>query len=61
LQRTYAKLGFVFRGSGNKADALTALREGQAIVARVIRLSPENPRWKQDLAWFDEQVADLTK
>jgi hypothetical protein len=25
------------------------------------KLSPDNPAWKQDLAWFDGRIAELAK
>ncbi len=38
--------------SGDSAKALDLLRQGQAIMARLTKLSPDNAQWKQDLATF---------
>ena len=37
------------------------LRQGQAIMARLTKLSPENAVWRQDLAWFDGEIAALAE
>ncbi|MGC2224051.1 MAG: hypothetical protein WA624_17745 [Methylocella sp.] len=37
------------------------LRQGQAIFARLTKLSPDNAIWKQDLARFDRLIAELAK
>jgi hypothetical protein len=37
------------------------LRQGRAIIVRMTNLSPDNAVWKRDLAWFDEQIAELTR
>jgi hypothetical protein len=37
------------------------LRQGQAILARLTKLSPDNAIWKQDLARFDRLIAELAK
>jgi hypothetical protein len=42
-------------------DALAALRQGESIIARLAALSPDNAGWQRDLAWFNEQIAALTK
>jgi hypothetical protein len=39
--------------------ALDALRQGRAIMLQMTSLSPDNAVWKRDLAWFDEQIAEL--
>jgi len=58
---SYAKIGIVFQRTGNKTEALNALQEGHAIIERMTRLSPDNAQWKQDLDWFDKQIADANK
>jgi hypothetical protein len=35
------------------------LWQGQAIMARLTKLSPDNATWKQELAWFDRKIAEL--
>jgi hypothetical protein len=37
------------------------LRQGQAIMARLTKLSPDNAVWKQDLALFNRQIAELAE
>jgi hypothetical protein len=41
--------------SSDDAMARDALRQGQAIVARLTKLSPDNGPWKQDLAEFSSR------
>ena len=40
---------------------MTALRQGKAIMDRLVKLSPDNASWKDDLDWFDQQIAALTE
>jgi hypothetical protein len=61
LSVSFARLAVVFQQAGNKTDALNALKEGQAIVERIARLSPDNVQWIDDLNWFNEQLAGHTK
>jgi hypothetical protein len=56
LSVSYAKLAIVLRKMGATADALSALRQGQAIIGRMAQLSPDNAVWKNDLAWFNNQI-----
>jgi hypothetical protein len=58
---SYAKLADVYRRSNDPDKALAALRQGQAIMDRLTKLAPDNTGWKRDLAWFDGQIAALTK
>ena len=51
----------VYRQSNDREKSLAALRQGKAIMDRLVKLSPDNARWKRDLAWFDEQIAALTE
>jgi hypothetical protein len=48
----------VYRASGDDAKARDFLRQGQAIMARLTKLSPDNATWKNDLALFDRQIAE---
>ena len=50
---TFGKLASVYRASGDNAKALDALRQGQAIMARLTKHSPDNAVWAQDLARFN--------
>jgi hypothetical protein len=53
------KIALVHKQSGDKAKALDFSRQGQAIMARLTKLSPDNAAWKQDLARFDQEIAAL--
>ncbi len=44
--------------TGDSAKALDALRQGQAIISRMTKLSPDNAVWKKDLAWFNRRIAE---
>ena len=50
----------VFR-SNDPASALALLRQGQAIIDRLAKLAPDNPKWKSELAWYNNQIAALTE
>jgi hypothetical protein len=50
---TFATLASAYRASGDRAKARDALRQGQAIMSRLKKLSPADAEWKQDLAEFD--------
>jgi hypothetical protein len=56
---SFGKLALVHKQSGDRAKARDFLRQGQAIMARLTKLSPDNAVWKRDLAWFDGQIAVL--
>ncbi len=58
---SYARLADVYRRSDDRNNALAALQTRQAIMARLVKLSPDNVQWKDDLARFDNQIAALTK
>jgi len=58
---TFAKLAYAHKQPGDEAKAGEDLRQGQAIMARLTRLSPDNAEWKQDLAWFDGQIPELDR
>ena len=61
LAIAYGALADVYSRLDHRDDALAALRQGEAIIARLAALSPENAGWQRDLAWFNEQIAALTK
>jgi hypothetical protein len=54
-------LAVVYGRSGDPADALATLRKGQAIMAQLVKLAPDNADWKSDVKWFGDQIAALTK
>jgi tetratricopeptide (TPR) repeat protein len=61
LSVSYANLAIVYRRSNDRDNALAALRQGQEILDRLLKLAPDNAVWKRDVAWFDDQIAALTK
>ena len=61
LAATYSKLAGAFMIGGEKAKALDALRHGRSIVERLSSLWPQEPVLKDDLAWFDELIAELSR
>ena len=46
---------------GNDAEALEALQRGYTVMVRLTALSPDNARWKHDLALFAAQIAELSQ
>jgi Tetratricopeptide repeat len=58
LASSYGRLADVYRQSKDRRKALAALRQGKAIMDRLVKLSAS---WKRDLAWFDQQIAALTE
>jgi tetratricopeptide (TPR) repeat protein len=60
LALSYASFAKAYRRYDDNDKALEALRQGQAIMAHVVELSPENASWKRYLAWFDDQIATVT-
>ncbi len=51
----------VYRQQNDKTNARAYMRQGQAIMARLTKLSPDNAVWAKDLAWFDGQIAELAE
>ncbi|MGH6839014.1 MAG: hypothetical protein ACREDT_09455 [Methylocella sp.] len=49
------------RLSGDTTKAGDFLRRGQEIMARSTILSPDDAGWKEELAWFDSQIAELAE
>jgi hypothetical protein len=37
------------------------VRQGQAIIARMTQVSPDNTVWKNDLIWFNGQIAQIKR
>ena len=56
---SFGRLALTHRQSGDKAKALNYLRQGQEIMARLTKLSPDNAVWKDDLSWFEGQIKEL--
>jgi hypothetical protein len=59
LAVSFGSLALVHKQSGDNAKALDFSRQGQAIMVRLTKLSPDNARWKKDLALFDQEIAEL--
>ena len=57
LAFTYAKLADAFSRQGQAVDARQALTAGRDIVATLTAKYPDWEEWKQNLAWFDAQLA----
>ena len=54
---TFAHIADVYRRSNDPRKALAALRQGEAIMDRLTKLSPDNAAWKGDLSWFNKMIA----
>jgi hypothetical protein len=61
LSVSFGRLALVHKQSGDNAKALDFLRQGQAIMARLTKLPPDNATWKGDLARFDRELAARAK
>jgi len=61
LAVSHGHLAEVYRRSNDPDKALAAVRKGQAVMKRVVKLARDNAGWKHDLDWFNEQVTALTK
>ncbi len=58
---SHAKLADFYAKTGEREKARAALGHGKAIMEAMTKLSPDNAEWKQDLAWFEEQIAALER
>jgi len=54
-------LALAHKQSGDNAKALDFLRQGQAIMSGLTKVSPDNAIWKGNLAWIDGQIAALAE
>jgi tetratricopeptide (TPR) repeat protein len=61
LSVSYAKLANAYRTAGQLQQAREHLTAGRAIIARLTETYPDWSQWKKDLAWFDGQIAALSK
>ena len=48
-----------YRKSNETEKAREALTSGRAIIAKLVEQHPDWAQWRQDLAWFDAQIAQL--
>ena len=60
LAELYGKLAEVHLRLNDTDKALAALRQAEARMADLVKLSPGNADWKSDLAKLDNQIAALT-
>ena len=56
---SYAQLAFAYLKAVQPAKAREALAAGRAIVAPLVAQFPDQAQWKQDLSWFEHQIAAL--
>ena len=61
ITRTLVANDPTFRKTGDRANALKALGEGQTIMAHLTQVSPDNAQWQQDLIWFNKEIAELNR
>ena len=61
LSVSYAKLANAYRTAGQLRQAREQLTAGRTIIARLTETYPDWSQWKKDLAWFDGQIAALSK
>ena len=58
---SYAKLANAYRTAGQLPQAREQLTAGRTIIAQLTETYPDWSQWKKDLAWFDGQIAALSK
>jgi tetratricopeptide (TPR) repeat protein len=58
---TYVRLADFYRKSGQGPKAQESLAAARAVMARLVAKFPHQALWKQDFAWFAQQIAVLTK
>jgi len=56
---SHANLARAYRRSGDPAQARLELDSGRAIMAGLVAKFPDWAEWKNDLTWFDGQLAAL--
>jgi hypothetical protein len=54
----YGRIALIRVRQGARDDALNALRQGQEIIAQLMRRSRDNATLPGDLAWFDQMIKD---
>ena len=57
LSASHARLADVYQKSQQAANAQQMLAAGRAIIASLVAQFPDQTSWKQDLVWFDQQIA----
>jgi hypothetical protein len=61
LSISYEKIGGAFRKLNDTFKAREALAVARAIIGTLVEQHPDQRQWKQDLARFDAQIAELEK
>src|SRR5271157_603688 len=61
LAVSYSHVAMVEARQGDRADALAKFRQGRDSITWLIQQSPDDPTFSNELAWFDQQIADLPK
>jgi hypothetical protein len=59
LSVSYAKLASAYLKATQLTEAREALSTGRDIISRLVTQFPGWSQWKQDLSWFDQQIAAL--
>jgi tetratricopeptide (TPR) repeat protein len=61
LARSYDRVGEIYLKSGMADKARDALQTSRAIIVQMLAQAPDNPVWKDDLAYFDRKIAAMKK
>jgi hypothetical protein len=59
LAGSYVFLALAYRAAAQPAKSREALAAGRAIIAPLAAQFPDQAQWKQQLTWFDQQIAAL--
>jgi hypothetical protein len=57
---SYGRVAMIEARQGARDQALSGLRRGRDILARLKAQSPHNARLPKDLAWFESQIRALS-
>ena len=59
LAVSLSKAAEIYRVAGHKDRLLEVLKRGREIMARLVERSPTNTEWKNNLLWFEQQIASV--
>jgi tetratricopeptide (TPR) repeat protein len=59
LAVSHSKLASIHERQSRIADALQELTKARDIMSALVAIAPSNVQWKNDLAWFERQIARL--
>jgi hypothetical protein len=59
LAFAHSKLATTFEKQARIPAALAELKKGREIIVALLAIAPNRLQWKNDLAWFDRQIARL--